>query len=753
MNDLHHWRELDSEYAQEAQRYPKPIPSRMFIMQCLQEAQSQKRFLEALQLDDEETLALKQRIKAMINLGQLRVLSRGRLQAQVPILETGKVFLHPDGYGFFTPDGGGDDGFLPAHACHHLMHGDRVEALLRAETADGRKEYQVQRILERAYTQVAGVLIKDRGGFFVRSEHKRLPLFAVTAQQCQGLKIGSLVQGRIERYPSAHQPPTLSDVRHFADADESHLAQRLRLINQNLPHVFPAAALAEAEALPDHVLAAERVGRRDWRHLPFVTIDGADARDFDDAICVQKTARGWRLYVAIADVSHYVRPESALDAEALTRGTSVYFPDMVIPMLPEALSNELCSLNPHVDRLALVCTLSLDEAGHLLQSRFAKAVIHSQARLTYESAHAFLYEQQALDVTKKVKQALWAAKALFERLLQVRQERGALNFELPEAAFHYNAKGHIQAIKTAQRLPTHQLIEELMVLANIAAARFLQKHQLKALFRVHQEPKAEAQKTLNALAKSLKLKPAQDGILEPHTINAWLNAIKKMPHHFIYEYKILRMMSPACYLPQNLGHFGLALKDYCHFTSPIRRYPDLLVHRAISAFLNQETYEALHLDSVAQHCSECENRAEEASRDVMKHLKYQYLQKHRQHIFTATVSRIQGHGLWLHLDDYFLEGFLHISRLDGYFDFVPAKECLTNAKTKESYRLGQKLEVIIHQIDLERQTLDLALLPSAKSTGKNKKSKIKKQSQSHQASNQKSNKKSNKKSAKKGVKK
>ncbi len=714
------WKRLDDEYKNEKKKYKDALPSRNFILRIISERQRPQRmreFISAFGLSERQERALAQRINAMLRDGQLQRLSYGNIGLpQQDIVETGRVIAHADGFGFFVPDGGGADGFLPPPAMLRLglMHDDRIRARLDYLKEDGRKEYFPLEVLQRAHSELVGTLVCERDGNYLLSEGKFLNLnIALPDKLPAGVRAGAVLRVRIKRYARYDDPAEGEILEVLGSADGGHIRNTTAAINHNLPRIFPAAALAEANALADELQPADYLGRRDMRAHPFVTIDGADARDFDDAVCAERSGDNLRLHVAIADVAHYVPRGSALDAEAYNRATSVYFPNQVIPMLPEKLSNGLCSLNPQVDRLALVCTMTINPEGKIIRSAFSRAVIHSHQRFTYEAVEDFLFNgQPAPALAPAVLKSLETLHEVYTRLLAVRAERGALDFDFPEAQFQYDERGQIVAIGTKSRLQAHKLIEECMVAANICSAKYLEKHRLPGLFRVHEPPLPAQLLALEAIARMVKVK--LEVPLTPKCVARLLAALALLPDHSAWEYKVLFTMNQALYGVENRGHFGLALSHYCHFTSPIRRYPDLVVHRALQAALAGErlVYGEGELAAIAQHCSENERRAEEVSREVVKALKCDYLGAGGRELFPGKISRVMAFGLFVMLDDLFIDGLVHIRSLPEPFHFDEAKETLGNASGSQIYRVGQPVWVRVLNIDSASGRIDMQLTPA-----------------------------------------
>lgn len=735
------WKKLDKNYQDELEKYGEALPSREFILKYLTELNQPEKInkiIDAFGLPDGQFHLLKSRIKAMIRDGQLQIVEHNKIIVMhEPIVESGKVFAHANGYGFFIPDSGESDGFIPPPFMAGLMHGDLITAKISHIARDGRKEYEPIEIIKRATTEFIGKLIKEKKHYFVVSDHRKIiQSIYIPPNHLGKAKVGEIVRAKIITYPNKYEMGTGQIIQIVGNEDSKNIHNKTSILNYQLPDEFPNEVLNECAQIPDDIWTNQNHNnRRDLRDLPFVTIDGADARDFDDAVCAKISGDNCTLYVAIADVAYYVCEESALNDEAYNRGTSIYFPNQVIPMLPEKLSNGLCSLNPNCDRLAMVCTMTINPNGEIIRSAFSRAIIHSHLRLTYELAEEMIFKNKMpKDLLKKVTKSLSALKETYQRLLKVRKERHALNFDFPEPLFEYDNRGKIKSIVQKKRLESHQLIEECMVAANICAAKLIDKHKLSALFRVHFPPEDERQKTaLINIAHEMGLNWENNLEIQPQQVEELLNAVSLRPDRSAYEFQILRLMNPACYLPENSGHFGLALKDYCHFTSPIRRYPDITVHRAIIHYLNQiEQKQELknQMVEIGRQCSELEKRADEVSREVVKRLKCEYLSEHPQSAYSGKITRITDKGLFVLLDEILIDGLIHIKNLaDDYYLYDEEKECLIGRKTKKTFRLGDELQVKILNVSPSEQQIDLQLITpkktKEKSAEKNKKGKKK----------------------------
>jgi ribonuclease R len=472
----------------------------------------------------------------------------------------------------------------------------------------------------------------------------------------------------------------------------------------DLPHEFSKRALAQAHSLPDSVQTEDLHNRRDLRTLEFVTIDGETARDFDDAVFARREQgegkRGWRLWVAIADVSHYVRLGDALDRDARERGTSVYFPRRVIPMLPEKLSNGLCSLNPDVDRLAMVCEMAITPQGEIARYQFYAGVIRSHARLTYTEVWNKLS-------TGTAPEHLRVLYELFHALFAERTRRGAIDFDTLETRMVFDVRGKIERIVPEPRNDAHRIIEECMLAANVCAGNLLHGRKQPVLYRVHDAPAADKVAALRDFLGELGLQLPGGEIPRPKDYARLLERIRKRPDFGLLQTILLRSLKQAVYSPSNVGHFGLAFDAYVHFTSPIRRYPDLLVHRAIKAALAQRKYAEEDWEALGRHCSETERRADEASRDVENWLKCYYMRDHVGGTFSGSITGVVPFGLFVTLDDYFVDGLVHISELGrDYFQFDAARHLLLGERSGRRYRLADRMTVKLVRVDLETRKID-----------------------------------------------
>lgn len=655
-------------------------------------------------------------------------------------LITGKVSLHPDGFGFVATAQQDDDVYLGKREMRGLMPGDTVLVQQQHDKRRDRYYGELLGVVQRARRQMVGRIVQSGKRMTLMADDPAItePLTIKSTEQESSFTPGSMVVARITRYPDdGGKPGEVVIERSLDDQHLAGLATEIATLEHDLPSEFPDAVIDEANQLGDSVKPEQTKGRKDLRQLPLVTIDGEDARDFDDAVFGAPSGKGWRLVVAIADVSSYVKPGSALDAEAIERGTSVYFPTRVLPMLPEALSNGLCSLRPEVDRLALVCDMQLAVNGEVQRSRFYPAVINSHARLTYRQADQVLNPDdhpagQALELASEVVDSLSALQKIWHCRDQQRERRGALAFDRQESIFIWNADGTVSDIQPSHRLMTHRLIEEAMIVANVEAAKFLLKQKMPSVLRVHPPPSGDKLAELERMLLMHNIKPEWHNSPTPDDFARITQQASDRPDKNIIEEMLLRAQSLAVYQPiedgKTGGHFGLALEAYSHFTSPIRRYPDLLVHRAIYQVLAKKHIQLDHqpaktsgkkavandsrrkLKELAQHCSYTERRAEQASRDVEFRLKCHYLKTFEGENFEGWVTGVKNFGLFVELDKLQISGLVHVSNLGkDYYEYDERNICLSNRRTGQRIHLGDKLTVKLLRVDLEQRKIDFAL--------------------------------------------
>ncbi|MDH1867785.1 ribonuclease R [Pseudomonas chengduensis] len=754
------WQSLDPEAAREAEKYDNPIPSRELILSHLAERgapASREQLVEEFGLHTDDQLeALRRRLRAMERDGQLIYTRRGTY-APVDKLDLicGRISGHRDGFGFLVPDDGSDDLFLSPAQMRLVF--DRDRALVRVAGFDrrGRREGGIVEVIERAHESIVGRYYEENGiGFVVADNPKIQQEVLVTPGRTAGARIGQFVEIKITHWPTQRFQPQGDIVEVIGNYMAPGMEIDVALRSYDIPHVWPEAVVKEARKLKPEVEEKDKEKRIDLRHLPFVTIDGEDARDFDDAVyCEKNSSRwklfsgGWKLYVAIADVSHYVKVGSALDAEAVERGNSVYFPERVVPMLPEELSNGLCSLNPHVDRLAMVCEMTMSKSGQMVDYKFYEAVIHSHARLTYNKVSLMLEDPKSSEGKslrseyKEVLPHLNQLYALYQVLVAARHERGAIDFETQETRIIFGTDRKIDEIRPTQRNDAHKLIEECMLAANVATARFMQDHEIPSLYRVHDGPPPERLEKLKAflgeLGLSLQRGKSKDGP-SPKDYQRLLESIRERPDYHLIQTVMLRSLSQAVYSAQNEGHFGLNYEAYTHFTSPIRRYPDLLVHRAIRSVVRSKRdtkhveragaaimpkariypYDEATLEKLGEQCSMTERRADEATRDVVNWLKCEFMQDRVGETFAGVITAVTGFGIFVELRDIYVEGLVHVTALPAdYYHFDPVHHRLSGERSGRSFRLGDSVEVKVMRVDLDERKIDFELSQDKASKG------------------------------------
>ena len=715
----------DPYSTRESENYDNPIPSREFILEILKQNNrplTRRSIGKLLALKGEEqTEALRRRLRAMERDGQLL---RNRKNAYGIVskmnLITGRVMGHPDGYGFLVPDEGGDDLFLNDREMRIVLHSDRAVARVSGVDRRGRKEGTIVEVIKHGNERIVGRLFVDAGIYYLIPNNRRISQdILIPPDSLHDAKEGQIVEIEITAHPNRHRSPLGNIVNVLGDHMAPGMEIDIALRAFDLPHEWSVNALQQAESFGDQIPVSAIKGRLDLRDLPLVTIDGEDARDFDDAVYAQQLDSGsWRLWVAIADVSSYVEPKTPLDKDAQERGTSVYFPSQVIPMLPEALSNGLCSLNPNVDRLCMVCEMVINTDGNVDSYQFHQAVMNSKARLTYTDVATMLVDNDATlrDKHQDILPGLTTMYNLFKAMLNARGQRGAIDFELTETQFVFDDNRKIRSIEPRERNDAHRLIEEFMVAANVCAAQFLLTNKLPALFRIHETPSEEKLAGLREFLGELGLSLGGGEDPQPSHYASLLKTASNRPDGHLLQTVMLRSMKQAVYSPDNLGHFGLALEAYAHFTSPIRRYPDLLVHRAIRHIITkkkQSKWHHSHEDMVqlGEHCSMTNRRADEATRDVSDWLKCEFMQDHVGEVHDGVISGVTGFGVFVELSDIYIEGLVHITALkNDYYQFDAAGHRLLGERTRKVYRLGDKVLVKVVRVNLDDKKIDLEIV-------------------------------------------
>ncbi|QGG79420.1 ribonuclease R [Litorivicinus lipolyticus] len=722
----------------ESENYERPIASREFIIQILTDAGKPLSFDDIaddveIQLDQEE--ALQRRLMAMCRDAQIASDREGRFMlVDKTDLIAGRFSAHPDGFGFVIRDDGEKDLFVHDKQAMKVYDGDRV--LVRAVQFRGRNDYEAKivEVTDRAHTALVGQLKRNSGVWMVEPRNRKLvhPVIMQPDQIGQAEE-GQFVSVELTSQPSHRASPTGRIVQIIGHDDDPGIEIAVAVGTHDLPHEFSQQAIDQADAYGEFIDQGIAATRKDLRALPFCTIDGEDARDFDDAVFAQRTdGGGWKLWVAIADVAEYVKPGMQLDTEAVERATSVYFPRQVIPMLPEALSNGLCSLNPDVDRLAMVAEINVSARGAMTRVNFHEGVFRSHARLTYNQVNDALEDGAAFAAIPggaAVQTNITDLYSLYHVLKKVRAERGAIEFEAPEPMFQMDANGHIAGITGRWRGDSHKLIEECMLLANVAAAKYLIKHEKPSLYRVHEGPSVDKLIATRAALAPMGLHLQGGDEPTPEDYQAVMEQARGRPDESLIQVLLLRSMSQARYEPDAKGgHFGLGYEAYTHFTSPIRRYPDLMVHRALKSILRKDPsvypYDQARLETMGEHCSNCERRADDASRDVNAWLKCRFMTQHIGSEFTGVVTGVAPFGLFITLNDMFVEGMVHVTALPAdYYRHDATTHSMVGEQSGQTFRLADELKVRVVRVDMDTRRIDFdipGMQPAKDKKGKKK---------------------------------
>jgi ribonuclease R len=680
----------------------------------------QKRLMAELGLpSNKQQEAMRARLRAMIRDGQILVNRAGEycLVGRMQLV-VGKVMGHRDGYGFVLTEKGEDDVYLSPRQMREVMHGDRVAVRIKGHDHRGRPEGSIVEVLERNTSEVVGRYVRESGIGFVVPDNTRIAhTLAIPPRRTSGARPGQFVVARLTEQPGSDTQPVGQIVEVLGQPDAPNIETEVAIRAHGIPFVWEESVVAEAEAMGGRVSARDKRDREDLRGLELVTIDGEDAKDFDDAVYAERVGSGWRLVVAIADVSHYVRPDTALDAEARNRATSVYFPRRVVPMLPEALSNGLCSLNARVDRLCMACEMHVDPDGKVTVSRFYEAIMRSHARLTYDAVAAALSEPESRDRRRldDLMPRLEALRGVYRALARARRSRGAIEFEIPEVSFAFDPKGRIARVIPRVRNDAHRIIEECMIAANVEAARFLRRHRIATLFRVHAGPDEERLEDLASFLQAYDIRLPRRDRIEPGFYNHVVDQVRGRPDEALIETVLLRSLPRAVYQPESVGHFGLALEEYAHFTSPIRRYPDLLVHRAIRHLLRGRGARSFpitrgEMEGLGSHCSAAERRADDATREALDWLKCEFMQDKIGEQFDAIVTGVMDFGLFVQIPDLQIEGLVHVSALGGeYFTRDPVRRQLSGERSGRSWQLSDTVRITVIRVDLETRKIDFEL--------------------------------------------
>jgi ribonuclease R len=691
---------------------PSLLPSREAILAALKSAGTPlppADLVRQLAVGPVALEAFHGRLAAMERDGQLLTNRKGELCVVAKLdLVVGTVQGHADGFGFLVPDGGGDDYFLSPREMHKVLHGDRAAVRKSGIDRRGRPEGEIVEVLERANREVVGRLYEEHGIWFVVAENRRINQdLLIPPGDLGSAKAGQVVVAEIVVQPAANREAIARIKEVLGSATDSGIEIEIALRKHALPHEFSPEAQRQAKRLPADVRPADRKDRVDLTALPLVTIDGETAKDFDDAVYCERKGKNFRLIVAIADVSHYVRDGDAIDIDARERGTSVYFPRRVIPMLPEELSNELCSLKPDVDA-----------QGVITSNRFYRAVMHSRARLTYTQVWGWL-DNPATATTPQARALLPQLQnlyALYHALAAARSKRGAIDFDTIELALEFDENGKITRIVPAPRNDAHKLIEECMLAANVCTAEFLAEHKHPALYRVHEGPPPDKLVALRDFLHTSALQLSGGDAPTSADYAKLLDRIRDRPDFALLQTVLLRSLSQAQYRPENEGHFGLAYDAYAHFTSPIRRYPDLLVHRAVKAVLAGKRYNppGMSWEELGAHTSMTERRADDASRDVTNWLKCHFMQDKVGEDFDGTISGVTSFGLFVTLDGLNIDGLVHITELGrDYFHYDAGRHALIGERAGKVFQLAGRIRVRVARVDMEQTKIDFTLAEDA----------------------------------------
>ena len=711
----------DPEAKLEAKRYQNPVASRTLILKTITEAgmMTQSSVFEALQVKPDQEEGVSRRLSAMVRDGQLVQNRRGGyLPVDEKHLIRGRVIAHADGFGFLVPDEGGDDLFLSAKQMRGVLHGDHVVATVAGVDRRGRKEGSIVSVVERGNTTLIGRLFDDEGIAYVVPDNKRLTQnVLIPANMFGGAKPGQIVKVEITKQPTSRKQM----VGKVTDVIGDHMAPgmeiEIEIHNHGIPYEFPDTVIQQADKFGDSVKEKDKQGRLDLRDRALVTIDGEDARDFDDAVYCEPRDNGWKLIVAIADVAHYVDIASPLDEEAYERATSVYFPGRVVPMLPEALSNGLCSINPDVDRLCMVCEMFVNKQGKIESYDFKEAVMRSHARLTYTQVADALADDGTGVIPADIYPHIENLNRMYQALDGARRGRGTIEFDTTETVINFNDDKRIESIRPAVRNDAHKIIEECMISANVCAAKYIAKSKSPCLYRIHEDPADEKIEDLRGFLSDLDLKLGDPSRKISSSDYAELSAqIQGRDDYHMIQTLMLRSMKQAIYTAENHGHFGLALTHYTHFTSPIRRYPDLLVHRALKHIIRKRKkedymYSQERMVVMGEHCSSNERRANEATRDAEFALKCEYMLDKVGKTYDAHISGVVGFGLFVELDEHYVEGLVHITSLPkDYYVFDPKSHQLVGENRGLQFGLNDRVRITVTRVDMDERKIDFELV-------------------------------------------
>jgi ribonuclease R len=708
-----------SRKPQKGKPYKHPIPGPNDLIDFLTETGKPLKadaILKAFDLKGQRMRSLLvEKLNTMVRAGQIIENRRGEycLTAKLDLV-TGTVSGHRDGFGFVVRDDGeSEDVYLSAREMRPLFDGDRVAIRVKGMDRRGRAEGQLVDVLERGTQQVAGQFIRERGiGLVIPDNSKISHRILIPKDESGGAKHGQMVVVEILDFPTYVEQATGRVVNIIGTPGEKGIATDIAIHSHAIPYKWPDTVREQVQEFGAEVPDASMDGRTELRNVDLITIDGADARDFDDAVFCMKAESGWRLLVAIADVANYVSIGSALDKEAIVRGTSVYFPDRVVPMLPEVLSNGLCSLNPKVDRLCMVCDMEVSSSGKVTKATFFEGVMKSKARLTYSQVGDFLSGASKTSVPSELQASVRDLHDLYKAFAKQRRHRGAIEIDLPQTKFKLNDDGEIDRIEVVPRNDAHRLIEECMIAANVEAAKFLKKHRIPGLYRVHPKPDTDRFNDLRLYLISLGLKVPHPDHVEPRHFTQLIEQVKDRPDSAAITMAMLRSLTHAEYSPTNVGHFGLALESYAHFTSPIRRYPDLLVHRAIRHIIRggkpgKYDYAPKEMERLGAITSAHEKRAEEATRDVEAWLKCQYMEQHLGDEFDGVITGVTNFGVFVQITELMTDGLVHVTSLaNDYYKYDAGSQKLVGERSGHTYSLGEEMRIRVERVDMETRKID-----------------------------------------------
>ena len=725
----------DPEFADQVEKYDNPIPSRTALIQFLEK---EKKLLKLESIatkigiqNDAQFDGLRIRLRTMVRDGQLLVNRRGGYGVRTKLaLTQGKVSAHPDGFGFLVSDELEEDAFITPNQMRMVMDGDVVLADVQPSfKGNGKLDANIVEVLQRAHATVVGRLVDEEGLAYLKADNSRISDIMIPREAMGTATHNDYVTVSIKKYPDKHRPAFGVVIAILGQQLNHELSMQLTIVSEGLPNEWPDAVENYRNQIPKTVEESFLGPHKDIRNLPLVTIDGADARDFDDAVYAEPTANGYKLLVAIADVSTYVRPDYPLDKEAYNRGTSVYFPGRVIPMLPLELSNGICSLNPNVDRLSMVCEMHINGSGEIQSYEFYRGLMHSHARITYDEAWAYLDSgENNKGWSQQVTDSLNHQYHLYQALQQEKHARGGIEFNSTDVFIHIGEDGMVDDIQPYKRNDAHKLIENFMISANVCAAKFIEKHGVPASFRCHNPPPESKVKDLVTFLKSLGVTPNFRDEPTPKDLTKLLDQIQHREDKNLIEQVVLRSQSLASYEATNAGHFGLALTHYAHFTSPIRRYPDLMVHRAIDHIVYHKDEKYMYSEAQAEimnkQCSMTERRAETASREVDARLKCLFMQQFIGEEMIGTVSGVTRFGLFVQLDQYQVDGLIHVTSLpNDYYHYDGIKHQLTGERGGNLFQLTDKLAVKVAAVDLDDRKIDFEYVGKVNASGDVKKSK------------------------------